>query len=48
METLSVRGYVEALKQLPAILQVRKALLNDLLGAKRPSVFLGVDAPEAK
>ena len=46
METLSVRGYVEALKQLPAILQVRKALLNDLLGAKRPSVFLGVDAPD--
>ena len=39
METLSVRGYVEALKQLPAILRVRKALLNDLLGAKRPNVF---------
>ncbi|MCE7526862.1 lipid-A-disaccharide synthase [Polynucleobacter sp. IMCC 30228] len=46
MEVLSVRGYVEALRQLPTILRVRKALITDLLGAKRPDVFLGIDAPD--
>ncbi len=46
METLSVRGYVEAIKQLPAILKVRKELIQQLLGKDRPDVFLGVDAPD--
>ena len=46
MEILSVRGYVEALRQLPAILRLRKALINDLLSTKRPDVFLGIDAPD--
>ena len=46
METLSVRGYVEAIKQLPAILKLRKELIADLLGEGRPNVFLGVDAPD--
>lgn len=46
METLSVRGYVEAIKQLPAILKVRKELIHQLLGHDRPDVFLGVDAPD--
>ena len=46
METLSVRGYVEAIKQLPAILKLRKELIANLLGNGRPDVFLGVDAPD--
>lgn len=46
METLSVRGYVEAIKQLPAILKVRKELIHQMLGKDRPDVFLGVDAPD--
>jgi lipid-A-disaccharide synthase len=46
METLSVRGYVEAIKQLPAILKLRKELIHNLLGEDRPDVYLGVDAPD--
>jgi lipid-A-disaccharide synthase len=46
METLSVRGYVEAIKQLPAILRLRKELIQNLLGEDRPDVYLGVDAPD--
>ena len=46
METLSVRGYVEAIKQLPAILKLRKELIANLLGEGRPDVFLGIDAPD--
>lgn len=46
METLSVRGYVEAIKQLPAILKLRKALIANLLGNDRPDVYLGIDAPD--
>ena len=46
METLSVRGYVEAIKQLPAILKLRKELIQNLTGGDRPDVFLGVDAPD--
>ena len=46
METLSVRGYVEAIKQLPTILKLRKELIQNLTGEGRPDVFLGVDAPD--
>ena len=46
METLSVRGYVEAIKQLPAILKLRKGLITHLLGEGRPDVYLGIDAPD--
>lgn len=46
METLSVRGYVEALRQLPAIVRLRSELLRLLLQGERPDVFLGVDAPD--
>jgi lipid-A-disaccharide synthase len=46
METLSVRGYVEAIKQLPAILKLRKELIQNLTGEGRPDVYLGVDAPD--
>jgi len=46
METLSVRGYVEAIKQLPAILKLRKELIANLLDEGRPDVYLGIDAPD--
>ena len=46
METLSVRGYVEAIKQLPAILRLRKELIHHLLNEGRPDVYLGIDAPD--
>jgi lipid-A-disaccharide synthase len=46
IETLSVRGYVEAIRQLPAILKLRKELITSLLGKDRPDVYLGVDAPD--
>lgn len=46
METLSVRGYVEAVKQLPAILKLRKELVAHLMGEGRPDVYLGIDAPD--
>ncbi len=46
METLSVRGYVEAIKQLPAILRLRKELIQNLLNEGRPDVYLGIDAPD--
>lgn len=46
METLSVRGYVEAIKQLPAILKLRRELITSLLGENRPDVYLGIDAPD--
>lgn len=46
METLSVRGYVEAIKQLPSILKLRKELIAYLTGEGRPDVYLGIDAPD--
>jgi lipid-A-disaccharide synthase len=46
METLSVRGYVEAIKQLPTILKLRKELIAKLLDEDRPDVYLGIDAPD--
>jgi len=46
METLSVRGYVEAIQQLPAILKLRKELIQNLMGEGRPDVYLGIDAPD--
>ena len=45
METLAVRGYVEAIKQLPAILSVRQALIKELM-AHPPKAYLGIDAPD--
>jgi lipid-A-disaccharide synthase len=46
METLSVRGYVEAIRQLPAILKLRRELITSLLHQNRPDVYLGIDAPD--
>jgi lipid-A-disaccharide synthase len=45
METLAVRGYVEAIKQLPAILKIRNALIHELM-KNRPLAYLGIDAPD--
>jgi lipid-A-disaccharide synthase len=45
METLAVRGYVEAIQQLPAILSVRNALIKELT-LHPPKAFLGIDAPD--
>lgn len=45
METLSVMGYLEVIKSLPAILKIRKNVLKQLLEYK-PDVFIGVDAPD--
>jgi lipid-A-disaccharide synthase len=42
---LSVRGYVEVLRELPRLLQLRAALRSRLL-AGRPAVVVGVDSPD--
>lgn len=45
IDKLSVRGYVEAIKQLPEILKIRKELIKEI-NHTRPSVFVGIDAPD--
>lgn len=45
METLSVRGYVEAARSIPRILAIRGGLRSRLIDAP-PDVFIGVDAPD--
>lgn len=45
METLSVRGYVEALASLSKILSIRRQLAAHLL-KERPRLFIGIDAPD--
>ena len=45
METLSVSGYVEVLRSLPAILKIRKALKRYFL-EHPPTLFIGIDAPD--
>ncbi len=45
MDTLSVRGYVEALSALPRILRIRKKLVRHCLN-DRPDLFIGIDAPD--
>lgn len=45
METLAVRGYVEALSGLRKILSIRRQLGRKLLQEK-PALFVGVDAPD--
>lgn len=42
---LSVRGYVEVLRELPRLLRLRRAL-RDRVIVQRASVFVGVDAPD--
>lgn len=45
MERLSVRGYVEALRHIPAILGIRNEFKRQLL-AEPPTAFIGIDAPD--
>lgn len=45
METLSVRGYAEAMRSIPAILAIRRALAARLR-EDPPDIFIGVDAPD--
>lgn len=45
MERLSVFGYVDAIKRLPELLRIRRALADRLI-TERPSVFVGIDAPD--
>lgn len=42
---LSVRGYVEVLRHLPRLLNLRR-LLRDRVIATKPQVFVGIDAPD--
>lgn len=45
-EELSVRGYVEVIRHLPRLLKMRKGLIEYWSQSNRPSVFMGVDAPD--
>ncbi|MDE2344034.1 MAG: lipid-A-disaccharide synthase [Betaproteobacteria bacterium] len=45
MERLSVRGYVEVLKALPALLRIRRNLIRHFLDHP-PDLFVGIDAPD--
>ena len=45
MDALTVRGYVEALSHLPAILKIRHELINHLK-MNQPKVYVGIDAPD--
>ncbi len=44
-ETLSVRGYVEVIRKIPAILALRSRLISRLK-KEPPALFIGVDAPD--
>src|SRR3569623_3186881 len=44
-EELAVMGLTEVVKHLPRLLRLRKRLRETLL-ARRPAVFVGIDAPE--
>lgn len=45
IDELSVRGYVEVLREYPRLLRLRRQLRDRVL-ALRPDVFVGVDAPD--
>ena len=42
---LSIRGYFEAIKNLPKLLKFRYSLINYLLQQK-PDIFIGIDSPD--
>jgi lipid-A-disaccharide synthase len=44
-KTLSVMGFIEVLRHLPALLKIRKSLFQRLL-AEKPDLVIGVDAPD--
>lgn len=45
IEELSVRGYVEVLSALPRLLALRRSLTRRIR-ARRPTAFVGIDAPD--
>ena len=45
METLSVMGFIEPLKRLPALFRVKNGLVNHFTAAP-PDVFIGIDSPD--
>jgi lipid-A-disaccharide synthase len=45
-ERLAVRGYIEVLRHYRGIVAIRRQLRERLLGAERPDLFIGVDAPD--
>ncbi len=45
METLSVMGIMGVLKRLPAILKIRRSIVNHFI-QNPPDVFIGIDAPD--
>lgn len=45
-EKLAVRGYIEVLRHYREIVGIRDRLRERLLGAERPDLFVGVDAPD--
>jgi lipid-A-disaccharide synthase len=45
IDELSVRGYVEVLSALPRLLALRRSLARRIL-ARRPTAFVGIDAPD--
>ncbi|RUO44347.1 lipid-A-disaccharide synthase [Aliidiomarina taiwanensis] len=45
LETLSVMGLVDVLKQLPQLLSARKQVVNTML-TEQPHAFVGIDAPD--
>ena len=45
MERLSLRGYVEVLRQYPGLAAMRRALGTRLI-SERPAIFVGIDAPD--
>lgn len=45
-EKLAVRGYVEVLRHYREIVGIREQAKQRLLGADRPDMFIGVDAPD--
>ena len=45
MDLLSVRGYVEVLRRVPALLRLRRELAARVV-RERPDLFVGIDAPD--
>jgi lipid-A-disaccharide synthase len=45
MERLAVRGYAEVLRHYPGLVRLRRRLVA-ALGAERPALFIGIDAPD--